>query len=69
MIPWIIVAVVVVPLVVVAFSLTRRATRADLSAESAESQARTEREFADAEDYGAEWHEEDKARFQRERLP
>ena len=71
MIPWIIFAVVVVPLVVVAFAVTRRKTRADeygLDA-SPESTARTEREFAEAEAYEAEWHEQDKERFHSERLP
>ncbi len=71
MIPWIIVAVVVVPLVVVAFSMTRRKTKADLSGagDTVEAQARSERELADAEAYDAKWHEEDKESFHRERLP
>ena len=30
---------------------------------------RTEREFAAAEAYEAQWHEEDEKRFHRERLP
>lgn len=71
MIPWIILAVVAVPLVVAGFVVTRRNTRsAETSvAETAESQARTERELADAEEYEAKWHEEDNERFHRERLP
>lgn len=71
MIPWIIVVVVVVPLVVVAFSKTRRKTQPALSDAdgSVESQARAERELADAEAYEAKWHDEDKERFHRERLP
>jgi hypothetical protein len=70
-IPWIIVAVVVVPLVVVAFVVSRRQTRAgETSAhETEKSGARTEHDFADAEAYEAKWHEEDKERFHRERLP
>jgi hypothetical protein len=70
-IPWIIVAVVVVPLVVVAFVVNRRQTQAgETSArEAVESRARTEHDFADAEAYEAKWHEEDKERFHRERLP
>lgn len=71
MIPWILVAVVVVPLVVIAFVLLRRRTeKAERPvAEDASMQARTESEFAEAEAYEAKWHEEDKERFQHERLP
>jgi len=70
-IPWIIVAVVVVPLVVVAFVVSRRQTRAGEATAPAteESRARTEQEFAAADAYEAQWHEEDKEHFQRERLP
>ena len=71
MIPWIIFAVVVVPLVVIAFVVARRNTTAgehELS-ETPESQERTEREFAEAEAYEAQWHEEDEKRFHGERLP
>lgn len=71
MIPWIIVAVVVVPLVVVAFVVSRRQTQAGETVAPAteESRARTEHEFAEAEAFEAKWHEEDKERFHRERLP
>jgi hypothetical protein len=70
MIPWIIFAVVVVPLVVIAFIVSRRKTQAgEAEPQTAESQARTEREFAAAEAYEAEWHEGDKERFHDERLP
>lgn len=71
MIPWIVFAVVVAPLVVVAFVVTRRKTRsADVSLQlTAEPRARTEEEFAAAEAYEAKWHEADKERFQSERLP
>jgi hypothetical protein len=65
-IPWLIFAVVVVPLVVVAFVFTRRKS-AEARPEAYD--AETEREFAAAEAYEAEWHEEDKERFHEERLP
>ena len=69
MIPWIIIAVVAVPLVVVGYLAMRRNTaESELSAD-ADAAARTEREFADAEAYEAKWHEEDKERFHQERLP
>ncbi len=71
MIPWIIIAVIAVPLVVIAFVAMRRKTRAgELPATlDADARARTEQEFADAEAYEAKWHEEDKERFHQERLP
>jgi hypothetical protein len=70
-IPWIIIAVVAVPLVVIAFMAMRRNTAAsELPASNdADARARTEQEFADAEAYEAKWHEEDKERFHQERLP
>jgi hypothetical protein len=65
MIPWIIFAVVVVPLVVVAFAATRRRTVAGAQPASADSEARpeTQKEFAEAEAYEAKWREEDKERY------
>ena len=72
MIPWIIVAVVVVPLVVIAFVVTRRNTVAgDLAAAGEDDAAheRIESEFAAAEAYEQQWHEADKERFHQERLP
>jgi len=71
MIPWIIMALVVVPLVIVAFVAARRRTVAGEHPASEDAQARalTEQEFAEAEAYEAEWREEDKERFHRERLP
>ena len=60
------VALVVVPLVVVAFLATRRRT-AEGMPETVD--AETEREFAEAEAFEAEWHEADKERFHEERLP
>jgi hypothetical protein len=70
-IPWIVFAVVAVPLVVVGFVVARRKTLAfeHPATEDAEARARTEQEFADAEAYEAKWHEEDKARYHQERLP
>jgi len=70
-IPWIIMAVVVVPLVVVGFVVTRRKTVAgeQLEVDDVEARARTEQEFAEAEAYEAKWLEEDKERHRQERLP
>ena len=71
MIPWIIFAVVVVPLVVIAFVVARGNTKAgehELD-ETTDGRERIERDFAAAEAYEAQWHEEDKKRFHRERLP
>ena len=71
MIPWLIFAVVVVPLVVVAFVVARRNTAAGEhpALEDDAARARTEQEFADAEAYEAKWHEADKERYHEERLP
>jgi hypothetical protein len=70
-IPWIIIAVVAVPLVVIAFVAMRHNTAAsELPATGdADARARTEQEFSDAEAYEARWHEKDKERFHQERLP
>jgi hypothetical protein len=70
-IPWIIIALVAVPLVVVGFLATRRRTVAGEHpvSEDAQARARTEQEFAEAEAYEAKWREEDKEKFHRERLP
>jgi len=70
-IPWIIMAVVAVPLVVIAFVATRRRTTAGEhpAGEDAAARARIEQEFADAEAYEAEWREKDKEKFHQERLP
>ena len=65
-IPWLIFALVVVPLVVVAFVLTRRKS-AEAMPEIDD--AETEREFAAAEAFEAEWHKADEERFHQERLP
>jgi hypothetical protein len=68
MIPWIIIAVVAVPLVVVGFMATRRKTAAG-EPSGADARAEAEQEFAEAEAYEAKWHEEDKERYHQERLP
>jgi hypothetical protein len=70
-VPWIIIAVIAVPLVVVAFMATRRNTAASEfpASDDADAEARAEQAFAEAEAYEAKWHEEDKERFHQERLP
>ena len=68
-IPWIIIAVVAVPLVVIAFLSMRRNVTATEQPETDDERARTEQEFAEAEAFEAQWHEEDKERFHQERLP
>jgi hypothetical protein len=68
-IPWIVIAVIAVPLVVVAFVSMRRNTAASERPASNEAAALTEQEFAEAEAYEAKWHEDDKQRFHQERLP
>ena len=70
-IPWIIIAVVAVPLLIVGFVAMRRRTVAGEHppGEDAEARARTEQEFAEAEAYEAKWREQDKERFHQERLP
>jgi len=70
-IPWIIFALVAVPLVVVGFVAVRRRNDAieHPTGEDAQRRAETEREFADAEAYQEKWREEDKARYHEERLP
>lgn len=71
MIPWLIVALVAVPLLVVAFAASRRRTDAfeHPAGEEAEGRSLTEQELTDAEAYEAKWREQDKARYHEERLP
>jgi hypothetical protein len=69
MIPWIIMAVVAIPLVVIAFVVMRHKTAAGELLGSEDAEAEAEQEFADAEAYEARWREEDKERFHKERLP
>ena len=69
-IPWIIMALVAVAFLVVGLATRRRTVASEHPAsEDAQARARTEQEFAEAEAYEAEWHEEDKKRYRRERLP
>jgi hypothetical protein len=70
-IPWIIIALVAVPLVLIAFVATRRSTTASEhpASEDAQARAQTNQEFAQAEAYQAKWREEDKERYHQERLP
>jgi hypothetical protein len=69
--PWLIFAVVAVPLVVVAYAASRRKTAAGerLAEKDPQARAETEREFAEAEAYDAKWREEDQKRYRREQLP
>jgi uncharacterized membrane protein len=69
-IPWLILAIVAVPLVVMGFASMRRRTAAAERAatEDAAARARTEREFAEAEAYEEQWREENKDHA-RERMP
>jgi hypothetical protein len=69
MIPWLIFAVVVVPLVVFAAIAMRRKTAAGELLEDDDAQARVEQEFAEAEAYEAKWREEDKEKSRQERFP
>ena len=71
MLPWIILALVAVPLVLVAFVATRRRTVAGEhpSGEDARERALTEQEFAEAEAYEAKWREQDEERYHQERFP
>ena len=64
MLPWLLLAVVVVPLLIVGYAATRRSRSAGEhpSTEDAAARARTEAEFAKAEEYEREWHEVDRKR-------
>lgn len=69
MIPWLIFAVVAVPLVVMGFvSMRRRTAVAEHPATDDAARVRTEREFAEAEAYEEQWREENKD-HPRERMP
>jgi hypothetical protein len=69
-IPWIILALVAVPLLIVGFlGVRRRAVVRDPATSDAERRAETEREFAEAEAYEAKWRDEDEERYRGERLP
>ena len=60
MIPWIILAVVAVPILVIAFRATRRSEAAGEhpAGEADADRERTEQEFEESERYQAEWREE-----------
>jgi hypothetical protein len=70
-IPWIVFALVVVPLAVVGFVASRRRNVAGEhpASEDAQARAQAEQEFAEAEAYEAEWREKDKETYHQERLP
>jgi hypothetical protein len=68
MFPWLIFAVVAIPLLIVALVATRRRT-APSEHPAADSELLTERELDEAEAYEAKWREEDEKRFHEERLP
>jgi hypothetical protein len=68
-IPWIIIALVAVPLVAVAASRRRTVAGEHPPSEDAQTRARTEQEFAEAEAYEEKWREKDKERYHQERFP
>ena len=70
MIPWLILALVAVPLVVIGFVVLRRRTAVaeHPDSEDAAARERTEREFAKAEAYEEQWRKENEGRH-RERFP
>jgi hypothetical protein len=69
-IPWLIFALVAVPLVVIGFFALRGRTAVGEHppTEDAATRERTEREFAEAEAYEEQWREENKD-HPRERMP
>ena len=69
MIPWLIFAVVAVPLVVVGFIVSRRRKEDAERPTRGDVQALTEQEVAEAESYEAKWREQDEERYHRDRLP
>ncbi len=62
MLPWLLIAVVLVPLLVIAFAAARRTKTAGEHPvpEDAATQARIEQEFTEAEAYQEQWREEEK---------
>ena len=71
MFPWILFSLIAVPLVIIAFAVTRRRTSAaeHPPSEGPEASALTEQEFAEAEAYQAKWREQDEERYHQERFP
>jgi uncharacterized membrane protein len=67
-IPWLIFGLVLVPILIVAFTASRRRTRAGEhpTGETAADRAEMEKEFADAEAYQEEHRAEDRARYDKE---
>jgi hypothetical protein len=70
-VPWIIFAVVAVPLAVLAFATLRRSNAAGEhpATEDAAARKRTEREFAEADAYEEQWRKKNQDEYHRERLP
>ena len=71
MLPVVILAAVAVPLVVIGFLTVRRRAAAGEhpTTETAADRERTEHEFDEAEQYQAEWREENHEHLREERLP
>ncbi len=71
MIPWLIFAVIVVPLAVIAYFAIRRPTAASEHppTETDADRARTEAEFAEAEAYQEQWREEHHDDLEHKRMP
>jgi hypothetical protein len=67
-IPWIIFAVIVVPLVIIAFAATMR-RRGAVEHPATEGETLTQEELAAEDAFEADWREEDKERYRQERLP
>ena len=67
MIPWLIVALIAVPLLIVVFAATRRRTVA--YEHPAGEDALTDQELADAEAFQAKWREADQERYHQDPLP
>ena len=71
MIPWLIVALIAVPLLIVVFVASRRKAVAyeHPTGEDAQANPLTDQELADAEAFQAKWREEDRERYHQEPLP
>jgi hypothetical protein len=67
--PWLIFALVAVPLVIVGFVASRRRTDVGERPANDAGQGLTEQEVAEAESYESKWRQEDEERYHRERLP
>ena len=71
MFPWLIFALVAVPLVVIAFVAARRRKVAGEhpAGQDPQESGLTEQELAEEEAFEAKWREEDKEKYREERLP